>query len=48
MRFLSLNQKIIFPDNLVEELSKEASDITSSDTEHAVRWAGVQLVTALF
>ena len=38
--------KFFFLDNVVEELSKKESDITSSDIEHAVRRVGVEMVTA--
>ena len=38
--------KFFFLDNVVEELSKKDSDITSSDIEHAVRRVGVEMVTA--
>ena len=38
--------KFLFLDNVVEELSKKDSDITSSDIEHAVRRVGVDMVTA--
>ncbi len=33
-------------DNVVEELSKKETDITSSDIEHAVRRVGIEMVTA--
>ena len=36
--------KFFFLDNVVEELSKKESDITSSDIEHAVRRVGVEIV----
>ena len=38
--------KFFFLDNVVEELSKKESDITSSDIEHAVRRVGVEMVIA--
>ena len=38
--------KFFFLDNVVEELSKKESGITSSDIEHAVRRVGVEMVTA--
>ena len=38
--------KFFFLDNVVEELSKKESAITSSDIEHAVRRVGVEMVTA--
>ena len=38
--------KFFFLDNVVEELSKKESTITSSDIEHAVRRVGVEMVTA--
>ena len=38
--------KFFFLDNVVEELSKKDSDITSSDIEHAVRRVGVEMITA--
>ena len=38
--------KFFFLDNVVEELSKKDSEITSSDIEHAVRRVGVEMVTA--
>ena len=37
--------KFFFLDNVVEELSKKESDITSSDIEHAVRRVGVEMIT---
>ncbi len=37
--------KFFFLDNVVEELSKKETDITSSDIEHAVRRVGVEMVT---
>ena len=36
--------KFFFLDNVVEELSKKESDITSSDIEHAVRRVGVEMI----
>ena len=38
--------KFFFLDNVVEELSKKESAITSSDIEHAVRRVGVEMVIA--
>ena len=38
--------KFFFLDNVVEELSKKESDITSSDIEHVVRRVGVEMVIA--
>ena len=38
--------KFFFLDNVVEELSKKESAITSSDIEHAVRRVGVEIVIA--
>ena len=38
--------KFFFLDNVVEELSKKESGITSSDIEHAVRRVGVEMVIA--
>ncbi|MCH8157866.1 MAG: hypothetical protein IID18_09000 [Nitrospinae bacterium] len=37
--------KFFFLDDVVEELSKKESDITSADIEHAVRRVGVEMVT---